>query len=256
MCPASGLVERAASLLEAAPALAPQLSSRRATALGQRTLLPALFVRTGPWIPPAREQLGANALALTVAEGLLTAGSALLGPGDAIDPWDADRRWTACTPVRLAVVGGAYADALAEWPELTGPRIRSTAATGVPIAGGELAERLLDVLWTVALRWGEPAAASVVLPRVLDLRALRLILGAAQADVALAVRELVELGAVRDARAAWELRLRPGSRRHDVLRARVALQLAIARSACDDCLALCEEIDLELHRRTDLRAGR
>src|SRR3954447_9790637 len=116
MRPASGLVDRAASLLEADPALAPLLSARRATALGQRALLPALFVRAGPWTPPAREELGAGTLTLTVAEGLVTAGTALLGPGDAIDAWDARRRWTACTPLRLAVIGGAYAEALAKWP--------------------------------------------------------------------------------------------------------------------------------------------
>src|SRR3954470_24893526 len=98
MRPAAGLIDRSASLLEADPALAPLLSARRATALGQRALLPALFVGAGAWTPPAREQLGADTLALTIAEGLVTAGTALLGPGDAIEPWQAGRRWTACTP--------------------------------------------------------------------------------------------------------------------------------------------------------------
>ena len=48
-----------------------------------------------------------------------------------------------------------------------------------------------------------------------------------------------------------------GSRaRRDALRSRAALQLALARAALDDCAALCDEIDLTLRRRDDLRAGR
>ena len=124
-----GLADRAASLLEADPWLGRMLGRRDAAAVGHRAILPVLSVEDGPWAPPEPASLGTGTVALAVLDGLLvTADRELTGPGDVIEPWGAP--WIACTPVRLAVIGRSYLEALRPWPAVA-DRVRARAAGGL-----------------------------------------------------------------------------------------------------------------------------
>jgi hypothetical protein len=243
----AALLDSCATLLEADPRLGRIVGVREAASIGHRPILPVLDVVAGPWSPPERAGLGTGAVRLTVLDGLLTDRATVLGPGDDVDPWTGGS-WTACTAVRVAVIGDAYAYALRGWPTATvrrgeGPKAR------VPTAGA-LEDRLLGLLWQIALRWGEPAAGGVALPRALDLPALHHILGAPEPRLALAFAHLRERGATIRNRLSWLLITgREGEARREALLGAAAVQLALARAARDDCLALCELLELELERR-------
>jgi hypothetical protein len=240
-------VDRCATLLEADPRLGRIVGVREAAAIGHRPILPILDVATGPWSPPLRDGLGAGAVRLTVLDGLLTDGARLLGPGDGFAPW-AGGSWTACTAVRAAVIGDAYATALREWPAAAAWPGEGSG-TLIP-SGGALEDRLLELLWRIALRWGAPAARGVALPGALDLLALHHILGVPETRLAIAFAGLGERGTTIRNGLSWLLLTeRQDQARRDALLAAAATQLARARAARDDCLVLCELVELELARR-------
>jgi hypothetical protein len=215
---------------------------REAASIGHRPILPVVSFAVGAWAPPERDGLGAGTVALTVLDGLLTDGATVLGPGDGLAPWDGGS-WIACTAVRVAVIGDAYAEALREWPAAAA---RPGAGAGARIpTGGVLEDRLLELFWRIALRWGEPAACGVALPRVLDIAALHRILGVPETALTLALAALRDRGATIRDRVRWVLLTgREGEARRDALLASTAVQLALARAARDDCLALCEPLAL------------
>lgn len=256
------LAPGAASLLEAEPRLGRAVGRRKAAAIGGRPILPVLSVMPGPWNPPAASQLGAGTIALAVLDGLLTGeGAPVLGPGDMIAPWGS--AWVVATPVRLAVIGSAYLEPLRPWPGAL-ERVRARAVAPKAIHGpptGTLEERLAALLWWVALRWGTIQGAGVTLPPSVDLRAVSLLLDAEETPTALALAALRDdgVGTTRGG-AMW---LASGSRRpgrvpgrRDALRARAAVQVALARATCADSVELCDDLDLVLRRRDDLRRAR
>jgi len=219
-----------------------------------------LSVVPGSWTPPAAARCGPETFALAVLDGLLTTEHrALKGPGDMIAPWGS--AWVACTPVRLAVIGHAYLTAVARWPALP-QRVRARltpSSSGHVADAGALDERLVALLWRIALRWGSLREAGIALPRPLDARALSLLLEVREEEVALALIALRERGvdAARDG-TLW-LRADPGRAagdpsRGEALRTRAAVQLALARAACADSADLCDDLDLVIARRDALRA--
>jgi CRP/FNR family cyclic AMP-dependent transcriptional regulator len=256
------LAERAATLIEADPSLGSLLTMREIAAIGHRAILPVLTLRVGAWTPPARAELGAATAALIILEGVLTDATQVLGPGDAIEPWDTGD-WTACTPVRLAIIGDAYAVALRSWPTVTARlRVRSNCGTAVPAAGGSMPERLLELLWRVALRYGTLSTAGVALPQALDIRALGLILGVAELELVLALAELQERAAFDHEQPVWVLRTRPPAGavtvddRREHLLMRVAGALAVARAGRMNTFAVSEQLQLELRHGATLSSRR
>jgi hypothetical protein len=252
------LAERAATLIEADPSIGSLLTMRESATIGHHAILPVLTLRVGAWTPPARAELGAGTVALIILEGVLTDATQVLGPGDAVEPWDAGD-WTACTPVRLAIIGDVYAFALRSWPAVTARlRVRSNCGTAVPAAGGSVPERLLELLWRVALRYGTLSAAGVALPPGLDVRALGLILGVAELELALALAELRKRYAFDHEQPVWVLgtRARPGSAggddRREQLLMRAAGALAVARAGRMDTFAVSEQLHLELRHGATL----
>src|SRR4051794_6933995 len=239
------LVECAASLLEADPGLVRVLGLRDASTNGHRRVLPVLSVDAGEWSPPERDALGAGTVALAVLDGWLTDGEVLIGPRDPFDAWSA--RWTICTHARMAVIGDAFAGALRTWPR-AGARSPDAPRTRVPANDRAIEDRVLELLWRIALRWGQAAAGGVVLPTAIDARAVCLMLGEPQAGLALA---RLEVRGVTLRRGALHLLPFSGSDtpRRDMLRAAASEQLALARAANDDCLALCELLDVGLRGR-------
>jgi hypothetical protein len=239
------LVECAASLLEADPRLARVLGLRDASANGHRRVLPVLTVGAGEWSPPERGELGAGTAALTVLEGWLTDGEVLLGPLDTFDPWT--ERWTVCTHTRMAVIGDAFAGALRTWPNAT-TRPPDAPRTRVPASDGAIEDRVLELLWRIALRWGGYAAGGVVLPDAIDSRSVGIILDDPNTGLAIAT---LEPRGVKLRRGALHLQTLSGSEvpRRDTLRAAATQQLALARAAHEDCLELCELLHVGLRGR-------
>jgi hypothetical protein len=241
----AALLDSCATLLEADPRLGRIVGVREAAAIGHRPILPVLDVAAGPWSPPARDGLGTGAVRLTVIDGLLTDGATVRGPGDGLEPWTGN--WTACTAVRVVVIGDAYAHALRQWPAAALRHVEASGAR-IPTVGG-LEERLLELLWRIALRWGEPAARGIALPRALDLLAVHHILRVPEPLLAIAFAGLRERGAAIRNGLSWLLLTgREGEARRDALLGAAATQLALARAARDDCLALCELLELEFER--------
>lgn len=234
-----GLTDRAASVLDADPRLVRALRAHDALAVGRAPLLPVLALSPGPWRPPERAALGERACVLAVLDGLLLHdGTGVRGPYDLVDPWAEGGEWIACTPVRLAVVGAAFTDALEPWPDVARlsrrPRERE-----VRLRAGEL---VLDVLWRLAARWASPAMGGLALPPVLDVAALACLAALSEADTRRALTALEERGAVaRRGGRTWVL-LPPGSDRpeRERLRAKAVEQCALARVAQADTAALIE----------------
>jgi len=255
-----GLAEDGASVLDVDPGLMHVIGRRTAAGFVRRRVLPVLSVAPGSWAPPAAARCGPDTFALAVLDGLLmTESRALKGPGDMIAPWGSD--WVACTPVRLAVIGRAYLNALARWPAMQ-QRVRSRltpSSSGHVADAGTLDERLVALLWRIALRWSSVREAGIALPQALDARALSLLLEVSEEEVAAALVAARDrgVGATRDG-TIW---LRAGPDREaadpsdrDVLRVRAAVALALGRAACADSAQLCEDLDLMIARRDALRA--
>jgi CRP/FNR family transcriptional regulator, cyclic AMP receptor protein len=248
----AGLTQDAASLLDADRTLARMLGARRAAELGHDLVLPVLAVGAGPWVPPAREALGPGVVALVVLSGLLAAGSPTCtnGPADVIEPWDRRTPWTACTPVRLAVIGSRFIDAVREWPAAAATLLaRAHERSPAAAAGGTIDERALDLLWRIAARWGVLDGADITLPRVLDKRALAMLLDVREPEAGAAMALLGLRGSVKRDRDGWRLAptaAGPASghsrERRDALRSRGAQQIVRAREMRAQCTSLYAHI--------------
>jgi hypothetical protein len=252
-------VDGAASLLDADPGVARAIGRDNAAAIGHRPILPVLAASAGAWTPPTAARLGPQTLALAVLDGLLLEdATSLHGPGDMIAPWGST--WVAATRVRLAVIGSAYLEPLRPWPAIA-HRVHARAAAPtvtVPPPGDSVQRRLAALLWSLALRWGSFHHTALVLPSAVDLRALRLLLDVDEAQAAGALTALRDDGVVEcRERSLW---LSAGTERtfsrRDTLRARAALQVALARRHCDDSADLCDALELVLRRHDDLRGAR
>ena len=104
-------------------------------------------------------------LALTVVDGLLGPARACSGRRTCSSPWDAGTRWTACTPVRLAVIGAGFVEALRPWPARRRPLAGARARSAHRHRRRARRDRMLALLWRIAGRWGWPDADGVALPR-------------------------------------------------------------------------------------------
>jgi hypothetical protein len=230
------------------------IGRRTAAGFVRRRVLPVLSVAPGSWAPPAAARCGPDTFALAVLDGLLmTESRALKGPGDMIAPWGSD--WVACTPVRLAVIGRAFLEPLARWPaiqERVGSRLTPSPSTASADTR-TLDERVVALLWKIALRWGSVREAGIALPQTLDARALSLLLEVREVEVALALDALRDrgVGAARDGTLWLAVSPDPGAgdpSRRDALRSRAAVALALARAACADSAELCDDLDLAIAR--------
>jgi hypothetical protein len=244
-----GVMDAAASVLETDPALARMFGSRAFAELGNDPILPVLALPYGPWLPPTRAALGNGALAVVVLDGLLGEGipPVLAGPGDVLEPWDS--QWVAGTPVRLAVIGGRYLEAVSPWPPAAARLLARVGTQRFGGGTGALQERLLTLVWRIAARWGTALGDAVVLPHTVDTRAVAALLHAPEPQVAAAISDLAVRGLDRPDGGAWLLREPDEPDRRDALRARGAMQLALARESNARAIALTEELHAHLARR-------
>jgi hypothetical protein len=270
----AAVTHRGASLLEADPGLARLLRARDVAEFGHRRLLPVLTLSPGAWSPPPADALGEATVALAVLGGVLLRRSPeraarLLGPGDLAEPWMSPRTsWCACTPVRAAVIGEEFLQAVAPWPQAAAHLLRRTGgdAGGLSVArsGGAAAaeDRLAELLWRLAARWGRPEGDGIVLPLQLTPVTLAVLSDVAEADAVRSLRALEQADRViLRADGTWLLRpagVRPGgglAALRDDLRERVAAGLAEARATQALWAALIEEAAAHV-RRGQARRGR
>jgi hypothetical protein len=263
---APGVTEAAASLLEADPALAAALGSEATAELGHERILSVLAVPAGPWLPPERDALDGGIVAVVVLDGLLAAGtpSCLIGPGDVLEPWDRNVVWTACTPARLALLGTRFIDALQAWPGASAG-VLGRAGGGTPeIAGfGAVDERMLDLLWQVAARWGVSHRNGVGLPRALGMTAMGALLGVSERRADAAFSLLAARGSVsRGDGSGWRMLPAPAGprtghsrQRRDDLRSRLVHQFAVSREMRSDHAELSAESHAQVTASQARRAG-
>src|SRR5262249_40832294 len=153
--------DRGASLLATDPGLGRLLGARDSAALGHRLLLPVLGLPEGEWSPPPAATLGHGTVALVVLDGALLRGRAdedfrLLGPGAVLDPWNHPAvSWRACMPVRAAVIGEAFFQAVAPWPAAAARMLQRAGgdSDGLLVGGSDVApvaDRLGELMWRLA----------------------------------------------------------------------------------------------------------
>jgi hypothetical protein len=264
------VTDRGASLLATDPELRHLLGSRDAAMFGHRRVLPVLALAAGEWSPPAAATLGEGTVALVVLTGAMLrrprAGPArLLGPWDMIDPWTHPATWSACSPVRAAVIGAAFAQATAPWPQAM-PYMLGRAAgdpDGLRVDHGAAdspRERLTELLWRLALRWGAAEDEVVSLPLALTPAALAELTGLPEPEATSGLRALERARvAIRCGDGTWLLHTAgepPEDARaamRDELRARAAIGLAQARATRALSAELLEEAAQHLGRRAERR---
>jgi CRP/FNR family transcriptional regulator, cyclic AMP receptor protein len=146
----------------------------------------------------------------------------MLGPGDLLRPWetggdavaDAEVRWRALTPVRMAELDGAFSQAARHWPEVTaelaarGVRRADDLAVQAAISHIRRVEgRLVHLLSHLASRWGRVTPEGVLLSLPLSHATLAQLVGARRPSVTAALGQLARQGVcVPRGQGTWLLR--------------------------------------------------
>ena len=208
------------ALLDADADLARALDPRRAREARQRLYARAIDVPRGAWSPAASLTRERRPLGLLLLDGLLVREASvadhpcaeLLGPGDLLRTWeDVDAevllprtvRWSALTPVRLAVIDQGLALRAAQWPEVFAGLIERSARRAERLVVMQaiahltrVDERLLALLWCLAERWGRVVPGGVLVGLRLPHRTLAGMVGARRPSVTTALGQLMARGDV------------------------------------------------------------
>lgn len=219
------------SVLDADPDLATGVhEADRATA--QREAVAAVLKLEVPRWDPGQIRAAATDewLGLLVIDGLMIRrvsvgkrqACELLGPGDLIRPWDADREydllpiaveWHVLTSTRLAVLDAGFALRVARWPGVTSQlvarvahRARHLALTQAVTHLPRADERLLILFWLLAERWGTVGREGLHVNLRLTHEILAMLVGTQRPTVTIALRGLAEANLLRrESRDRWLL---------------------------------------------------
>ena len=201
-------------LLVADEDLAARLPTTTVDAARPIAVAPMLWPEPGPWRPepPPREHRAAH-MGFLVLDGFLVRrvdvlgrpATELLGPGDLLLPWEAERtepfaahsEWEVLEPACVAVLDHRFAALVTRWPDITAALVaravsRSRALT-LPLAIGQLVGtevRLQAVLWHLASCWGTSDGEGTVLPVHLTYELLASLISAHAATVPGPLRKL------------------------------------------------------------------
>lgn len=183
----------------------------------------------GHWDVPrgegARGRLGYLILEGLLARDMTLAGrtaTELLGDGDVVQPWVANRdeglvryrvAWHVLMPVRLAVLDDEFGRSLARWPQVMSTllerAIRRTHRMSIHAALLQLSPvetRLLVLFWHLAERWGRVTPAGIALRLRLPHALLGQLVGCRRASVTTALQHIYTSGELtRRADDAWLL---------------------------------------------------
>lgn len=219
------------ALLDADPDLAGGLEQSAIAAARKAAVAPLLELSPPGWDPAKLHVLATDDwLGLLVIDGVMIrrvrivgrAGCELFGGGDLVRPWDADDiydplpvevDWLVLRPTRVAVLDGAFARRVSQWPTISGRiagriahRARylslTQAVTHIPRAD----VRLLLLFWLFAERWGKMGPDGVRVRLPLTHEVLAMLAGAHRPTVTLALQRLSRAGLlVRERSDCWLL---------------------------------------------------
>jgi CRP-like cAMP-binding protein len=147
--------------------------------------------------------------------------SELLVPGDLLSPWEpvaegipSVRRLRALEPARLAALDGRFIRAAAVWPGLMttvqrrlNDQEHRVATHGVICQLPRVEQRILAVMWHLAVRTGTVGTEGTVVPVRLTHQALGRLVGARRPTVTVALKHLATTGRlVRRRDGSWLIR--------------------------------------------------
>ena len=172
-----------------------------------------------------------SAFGATILDGLVMnsmrigeqAGIQLLGPGDLLLPgtdpaptWIAGLEARTAGPVRLALFGNELLGAAFRWPRILqslylyiGEQLQRLTAQLVICQLPRVDDRVQAMLWLLAESWGHVTSSGVRLPVPLTHETLGALVGARRPTVTLALRNLVQRGAIVHQDSGWLLLERP-----------------------------------------------
>ena len=204
---------------------------------------PLIEIPRGPWAPPSEPRQRGRDLGLLVLSGLLLrdmglAGRSfaeLRGPEDLLRPWDdatevvsinADIKWTAREPTRLAWLDGDFASSVSPWAEITSTLVaratRRARLLSFRFAILELRHvdlRVLLLLWHLVDRWGQVSGEGIRLNLDLTHDLIARMVGAHRTSVSVALQRLAYEGRIRRAGRKWVLLGPPPQELSDTARA-------------------------------------
>ncbi len=195
-------------------------------AIAARVRLPLLGLEVGEF--DIEQALGsAGAFAALALDGMLQQSMQLgtqlavrlLGPGEVVMLPNRDferpglaMRIRATEPTRLTLLGDEYLRAMDRWPALAtdlgaraARRYHSMLAQLLICQLPRVEERLLEMMWLLAETWGRMTSSGTLLPLTLTHSTLGAMVGAARPTVTLALRDLIERGALVHEQDGWLL---------------------------------------------------
>ena len=208
-------------VLDADPDLGALLSEQRLALARARLVAREHAVDAGPWHDERLHNAGPEQLGLLVLDGVVTrevllrdnVSTELLGAGDLLRPWqdggpsrllDAQVRWSVLEPARFAVLGQAFAQQVAAFPEVHAMLLERVTERAHRVALSQaisqlngVEHRVLAVLWHIAERWGRVTSQGTVIPVNLPHRVIAQLVGARRPTVSTAISELALDGAAR-----------------------------------------------------------
>lgn len=209
--------ERRVPLLDYVPDLADGLSPRAAEGLHAYAVAPVLQLEPGQWDPARQPRRGAGrGMGLLVLDGVMTRTVAiddrsaceLVGPGDLVDPLagaegvdslDLTTTWRALTPVTLAVLDERFVETAGRSTHLLRALLSRSleraqnVTVQLAITRARRAEdRLRQLFWHMADRWGRVTAAGIVVPLRLTHRTIGELVGLRRPSVTTALCHLAE----------------------------------------------------------------
>lgn len=210
----NGRVQERVFLLDHVPELTDGLPREEVALLRRAAITPVLRLEPGPWDPRARPGRTAGGLGFLILDGVLTrtvlidgrGADELVGPGDLIDPAAADdgldslglvTEWCATTPVALAVLDERFVRTAGRSGRLLRAllarsleRARNVTVLLAITRARRAEDRLRQLFWHMADRWGRVTPDGIVIPVGLTHRTIGRIVGLRRPSVTTALAHL------------------------------------------------------------------
>jgi CRP/FNR family cyclic AMP-dependent transcriptional regulator len=208
-------------LLEVDPDLGQELDPDTFETASRELIARPLEVRRGAWDADAAWAANPADLGLLIVDGVLArdivvgrrASLEILGPGDLVRPWPADRhtaavdvelKFNALSSLRLAVLDSAVIQSAARWPsvlgQITGRAMGRATSASLRLLIHQVVridERVLLSLWGLAERFGRVTPDGVLVPLPINHTMMARFVGAQRPTVSQAVGELTRRGELR-----------------------------------------------------------
>ena len=208
-----------ARVLELDPELGLRVPATEVSRAREQLVASVLELPAGHWEVP-RDEGARGRLGFLILEGLLArdmtlvgrTATELLGEGDVVQPWVANRddglvryrvSWHVLMPVRLAILDDEFTRSLAAWPQVMSAllerAVRRTHRMSIHEALLQLSPvetRLLVLFWHLAERWGRVTPAGIALRLRLPHALLGQLVGSRRASVTTALQHIYATGAL------------------------------------------------------------